>query len=79
MPLMKPEEHGGGNKNNDWCKYCCNSEGSHKSYDEILEGMSKFMMSEEGIQMSGMKFESIEEAKEVAKNYLSNMPAWKDN
>lgn len=78
MPMMKPEEHGNSDINNDWCKYCCNQDGTHKSYEEILENMVKFMMSEEGVQMSGLKFDSIEEAKEVAKKYLSSMPAWSE-
>lgn len=78
MPMVTPRDFGGEDENNDWCKYCCNKDGSHKSYKEILENMTNFMLSEEGEQMSEIKFNSKEEANKAAKEYLIKMPAWKD-
>lgn len=78
MPMVKPQDYGGEDENNTWCKYCSNKDGSHKSYEEVVNNMANFMMSEDGISMSGIEYNSIEEAKKAAKEYMSNMPAWKD-
>lgn len=78
MPMMKKEDYGGEDKNNTWCKYCSNFDGSHKTYEEVLLRMSHFMFSKEGQEMSEIKFKTLGEAREAAKEYLSKMPAWKD-
>jgi len=77
MPMIKPQDFGGEDEKNTWCRYCSNSDGSHKSYTEVLEGMTKFLMTEEGQETSEMKFDTYEKALEYAKNYLSKMPAFK--
>lgn len=61
-----------------FCKNCSNEDGSLKSYDKVLENMINFMLSEEGIQMSGEKFDSYYDAKKTAIKYLLNMPAWEN-
>jgi len=78
MPMIKPEDFGGVDENNTWCRYCSNEDGSHKSYDEVLEAMAKFLISKEGQETSEMVFETQEEAKKYAKNYLKNMKAFKE-
>lgn len=78
MPMITPRDYGGEDEKNDRCKNCSNKDGSHKSYEEVLENMTNFMLSEEGIQMSEIKYNSKKEAQNAAKNYLSKMPAWKD-
>jgi hypothetical protein len=40
--------------------------------------MINFMLSTEGIQMSGEKFDSYEDAKGTAKKYLKHMSAWEN-
>ncbi|MDA3855598.1 MAG: zinc ribbon domain-containing protein [Candidatus Woesearchaeota archaeon] len=62
----------------DLCKNCSNNDGSLKSYNEVLENMINFMLSTEGIQMSGEKFDSYEDAKGTAKKYLKHMSAWEN-
>lgn len=79
MPLMTDSDYGGQDKNNTWCKYCCNNDGTHRTYDEVLSRMSKFMFSQDGQQMSGIEFKSLEKARVAAKEYMAKMPAWKDN
>jgi len=76
MPMMNEQDHGGNDENNSWCKYCCDNNGNHKSYDEILENMTNFMLSEDGQMMSGIKFENKEDALKSAKDYLSKCEAW---
>ncbi len=78
MPMEKPEDHGGGKEDNSWCKYCCKEDGSHKSKEEVREGVITFMMSEEGEKVFGKKFESREEAEKAADEHIAKMPAWKE-
>jgi uncharacterized glyoxalase superfamily protein PhnB len=68
MPMVKPEDFGGGNLENKYCVHCTYPDGSLKSYDEALEGMTNFMM-----KMQNMDRETAEKA---AREYMSNMPAW---
>jgi uncharacterized glyoxalase superfamily protein PhnB len=68
VPMAKPEDFGGGNPANIYCVHCSNSDGSLKSYDEVLEGMVNFMM-----MTQNMNRESAESA---AKEHMSKMPAW---
>lgn len=61
----------------DLCENCSNEDGSLKHYEEVLDNMINFMLSEEGTKMSGLKFNSYDDAKIVAEKYLKNMPEWK--
>jgi uncharacterized glyoxalase superfamily protein PhnB len=70
MPMTKPEEFGGGNPANSYCVYCANPDGSLKSYQEVLEGMSGFMMKTQNMNR--------ETAGMAAKEHMSKMPAWGD-
>ena len=71
MPMVKPDDHGGGDPENKYCVYCCQPDGSLKSYEEALEGMTNFMM-----KMQNMDREAAEKA---AGEYLAKMPAWSGN
>ena len=68
MPMTKPEDFGGGNPANIYCVHCSNPDGSLKSYQEVFEGMSGFMMKTQNMNR--------ETAKMAAKEYMSKMPAW---
>ena len=68
MPMTSPEEHGGGNKENIYCVRCCNSDGTLKTFEEVLEGMTGFMMESRGMDRAA--------AESAARDYLSMMPAW---
>jgi len=68
MPMSKPEDFGGGNPENLYCVHCSNPDGSLKSYKEVSQGMTSFMM-----QSQNMDRETAEKA---ARDYMSKMPAW---
>jgi hypothetical protein len=68
MPMAKPEDFGGGNPSNMYCVHCTNSDGSLKNYEEVVDGMTQFMMNIRGMDKA--------EAEKAAKEYMSNMPAW---
>ena len=68
MPLVKFEDFGGGNPANIYCVHCSNPDGSLKSYEEVLEGMTNFMMTSQNMDR--------EAAEKAAKEYMSKMPAW---
>ena len=70
MPMTKPEDFGGGNPNNIYCVHCSNPDGSLKSYEEALEGMTSFMMTSQNMDR--------EAAEKAAREYMSKMPAWSD-
>ncbi len=76
MPMETDEDRGGGDSANEWCVHCCNDDGSHKSYDEVLNGMAMFMLSDACAQAGLEKAESMEDALACAKAYMQTMPAW---
>ncbi len=68
MPMLSPEQYGGGNAENRYCLHCCNSDGRLKSYEDILEGMVGMMMNNRGMDRPA--------AETAAGEYLATMPAW---
>jgi uncharacterized glyoxalase superfamily protein PhnB len=68
MPLTKPEDFGGGNPENLYCVHCANPDGSLKSYQAVLAGMTNFMMTNQNMDR--------ESAEQAAREYLAKMPAW---
>ncbi len=68
MPMTKPDEFGGGNPANMYCVHCSKPDGSPKSYDEVLEGMTNFMMMSQNMDR--------ETARRAAREHMSKMPAW---
>jgi uncharacterized glyoxalase superfamily protein PhnB len=68
MPMAKLEDFGGGNPENLYCVYCSNPDGSLKSYEEVFEGMVKFMMMSQKMDR--------ETAESAARDRMSEMPAW---
>jgi len=70
MPMAKPEDFPGGDESKDWCLHCARPDGTLKSYEEALEGMTAFMSSSQGIAETA--------ARDAAKTYMKSMPAWKD-
>lgn len=68
MPMTKLEDFGGRNPENLYCAHCSKPDGSLKSYQEVFEGMVKFMMMSQ--KMDRMTAES------AVKERMSKMPAW---
>ena len=70
MPLEKAEHFPLGDESKEWCVYCARPDGSLKSYDEALAGMSDFIVQTQGLDP--------EAAREAARSLMATMPAWKE-
>jgi hypothetical protein len=69
MPMSKDEEFAAGDRSKDWCRYCARPDGSLKSYDEALIGMTGFLVRSQGIDEKA--------AQAAAKEMMATMPAWR--
>ena len=67
-PKVKLEDFGGGSPASIYCQYCSNPDGSLKSYEDVLNGVTGFMMSTQGLDRAA--------AESKAKEHLAAMPAW---
>ncbi len=68
MPMAKKEEFAAGDTTRNYCCYCARPDGSMKSYDEALTGMTGFLVRTQGIDEKA--------AKAAAKQMMATMPAW---
>lgn len=70
MRMEDPEDHGGRDIYNPYCKHCCDVNGNLKPRNEVRAGMVKFYME---------KYDYPKQAAErFVDNFMSKMPAWKD-
>ena len=70
MPLEKAEDYPLGDTSKDYCVHCARPDGSLKSYDEALAGMSAFMVRTQGLDEDA--------AREAARAHMARMLAWKE-
>ena len=70
MPLRNKEDYPLDDESKEFCRYCANEDGSMKSFDDAVEGMSAFLQDMQNL--------STEDAKDAAINTLKKNPAWKD-
>ena len=70
MP-MERADHAMGDPGRDYCVHCARPDGSMRSYDDALEGMTAFMMRSEGL--------AEEPARDAVKQVMARLPAWKDH
>ncbi|MGD0794733.1 MAG: VOC family protein [Dehalococcoidales bacterium] len=63
MPLTSA-----GHGDNPYCMNCCHPDGSLKTYEEVLDGMITYMMTNQKLDRAA--------AGKAAREYLSIMPAW---
>ncbi len=70
MPMRTDEEHGGGDANATHCHHCSAPDGTMKSYDDVLAGMSRFMIDSQGVDADA--------ARKMAAGMMAKLPAWKD-
>ena len=68
MPMAKPEDFGGGNPENLYCVHCAKPDGSLKGYEEVFEGVVKFMMVSQNLDRRT--------AESAARAHMAVMPAW---
>ena len=69
MPLREPADHARADAALDYCKHCAAPDGSLKSYDDVLRGMTAFICRTQGLDETA--------AAGMAKDMLSRMPAWR--
>ena len=68
LPMGKPEQFAMGDTSKDYCALCSRPDGSMKSYEEALAGMTQFMMHSQGLAEAP--------AREAVKQMLARLPAW---
>ncbi len=68
MPMSKPEDHPGGDVAKNYCLHCARPDGSLKSYEEALAGMTAFMVRSQGLDEAA--------AQKAVKTLMSQLPAW---
>ncbi len=71
MPLRKAEDYPLGDRSRDYCVHCARPDGSLKSYQEALAGMSAFIVRTQGLTEAA--------AREAARGLMAGMPAWRDH
>jgi hypothetical protein len=69
MPLRAPEEHALSDPSKDYCVHCARPDGSLKSYEEALTGMSGFLCHTQGLDAAV--------ARKMAAEMMAKMPAWR--
>jgi len=62
MPLEKAEHFPLGDESKEWCVYCARPDGSLKSYDEALAGMSGFIVQTQGLDPEAARLTRWESA-----------------
>ena len=70
MPMNRPEDFALGDESKDYCVYCARPDGSMRSYEEALAGMTQFIIKTQGLA------ETV--ANEAARNLMAKQPAWRD-
>lgn len=70
MPMTKPSDFAAGDTTKDYCVYCTRPDGSMHSYEEKLEGMTRFIIHTQGLDET--------KARAAARAHLKKCEAWKD-
>jgi hypothetical protein len=68
MPLRTAEDYPQADTTRDYCKHCARPDGALKSYDEVLRGMTQFIVRTQGLDASV--------AEKAAKDMMKAQPAW---
>jgi hypothetical protein len=68
MPLTKPEDHAMSDRSKRCCRHCARPDGAMKSREEVLQGMTAFIIRTQGLD------EAM--ARRAAQEMMSHMPAW---
>lgn len=69
MPLRTPDDRASGDPGRPWCRNCATADGSLKPYEDVLEGMTMFIVRTQGFAEAA--------ARETARTMLETMPAWR--
>ena len=71
MPMNTAADFALNDENRNYCIHCARLDGTMKSFDEVKEGMTHFIM-----QSQRLPRETAENAALAA---MKNLPAWKNN
>ncbi|MCB0363754.1 MAG: zinc ribbon domain-containing protein [Bdellovibrionaceae bacterium] len=71
MPLKESSHFPLGDSSKEYCVHCANQDGSLKTFDEALSGMTDFIVNEAGV--------TEYEARRKAYSILTQNPAWKNH
>jgi hypothetical protein len=69
MPLRTAEDFPLADASKPYCRHCARPDGSLKSYDEVLTGMTGFLQQTQGLDGAV--------ARDAAKSMMATMPAWR--
>jgi hypothetical protein len=70
MPLRTAEDHALDDPTRDYCRHCARADGTMKSYDEALAGISGFLCHTQGLDQAV--------ARQMAAEMMARLPAWRD-
>ena len=68
MPMLNPSDFANEDSSLDYCKHCARPDGSMKSQEEVLDGMTGFLVQTQGIDQ--------QVAREMASQAMRKLPAW---
>jgi len=68
MSMETTEDHAVGDVTREHCKFCSNPDGSLKSYEEVLAGLTQAIMKSHEM--------SETDARSAAKGIMHSLPAW---
>lgn len=71
MPLERAEDCPSGNMQSDICIHCAHPDGTLKPYNEVLEGMTGYLIHSQGLDPKA--------ARQMADVELKKHPAWQKN
>jgi len=69
MPFRSIEDHAMSDPAKDYCRHCARPDGTLKSYDEALTGMSGFFQHTQGVDPAV--------ARKMAAETMAHQPAWR--
>jgi hypothetical protein len=71
MPMNISSDFALNDENKNYCIHCARTDGNMKSFDEVKEGMTYFIIKTQGL--------TPEVAESAALSVMKNLPAWKNH
>lgn len=68
MPMDRPEDHGAGNAQSPYCKYCADADGNLLPREIVKDKMIDFRIKAHSV--------SRDQAEQEIENFMAKMPAW---
>jgi Putative zinc ribbon domain len=68
MPLRQLSDYAANDPQKNWCRHCAREDGSMKSYEEVLDGMSAFLARTHCVDS--------QVARTMSANMMAKLPAW---